>query len=156
MHLAGPALKLVDRDRTQFSTRRARYLAERFLSALREGLEGIHPPHDRGFLRFLLREAQASGHSFRKRNSGDCGGNRSDNDDFGVSDWISCMSSRCRQYDVQNGDLSCELGLAFEVAAIVGVPLFGRELRCSPSSTSTSALLPKTVRPTSEEVDDDF
>src|SRR3546814_12140733 len=28
---------------------------------------------------------------------------------------------------IEHGDLSCELGLAFEVAALVGVQLFGRE-----------------------------
>ncbi|HEY9548639.1 MAG TPA: helix-turn-helix transcriptional regulator [Kiloniellaceae bacterium] len=61
---------------------------------------------------------------------------------------------------IEHGDLSCELGLAFEVAALVGVQLFGREPSAlgdlSARLADKIALLPKTARPTAGSVDDDF
>jgi len=61
---------------------------------------------------------------------------------------------------IEKGDLKCEIGAVFEVAAIVGVKLF------DPESSSLTihierandklALLPKYVRKPAKAVDDDF
>lgn len=68
--------------------------------------------------------------------------------------------SRDMLYRVEKGDPRCEIGVVFELAAIVGVPLFepelaglqarGRELEAK------LALLPKAVRKAGAEVKDDF
>lgn len=61
---------------------------------------------------------------------------------------------------VENGDLSVSLGTAFEVAALVGVPLFhdeaGRLTLDLDRTQARSALLPKRIRPRPSEVKDDF
>lgn len=61
---------------------------------------------------------------------------------------------------VENGDASVKIGVVFELAALVGVPLFdssgdrlSRELR---HNSQVLSLLPKRIRPTKVEVDDDF
>ena len=60
---------------------------------------------------------------------------------------------------IEKGDPRCEIGVAFEVAAIVGVHLFdgpaalGTHLR---HAEDKLALLPKSVRKTITVVDDDF
>ncbi len=69
--------------------------------------------------------------------------------------------SRATLQKIEHGDLKCEIGLFFELAALVGVKLFGTD---DPSSTVSMhlgriddklALLPQSVR-TSVKVDDDF
>ncbi len=61
---------------------------------------------------------------------------------------------------IEKGDLRCEIGAAFEVAAIVGVRLFeveastlGGHLR---HTEDKLALLPKSIRRRTTAVDDDF
>ncbi len=68
--------------------------------------------------------------------------------------------SRTTLRKIESGDMKCEIGLVFEVAALVGVPLF--------ASTSQSphdlrehieariALLPQSVRLGSGDIHDDF
>lgn len=62
---------------------------------------------------------------------------------------------------IERGDLKCEIGATFEVALIVGVPLFGMEseaaLRFQLEQTQAKlALMPKSVRKISKQVKDDF
>lgn len=61
---------------------------------------------------------------------------------------------------IESGDLSCEIGLVFEVATLVGVQLFDAEnTRLSTQIDrvdSTIALLPKSVRKPAKVIDDDF
>lgn len=61
---------------------------------------------------------------------------------------------------VERGDPSVRLGTAFEVASLVGVPLFHADSsRLSldlDRSRARSALLPERVRPRAEEVKDEF
>lgn len=56
--------------------------------------------------------------------------------------------------------MSPSIGLVFEVAALVGVPLFEQESRTHATSIeltqSKIALLPKRIRNTTKPVDDDF
>lgn len=61
---------------------------------------------------------------------------------------------------IEKGDTKCEIGLVFEVATVVGVPLFHHE----PGRLETErqnlneklTLLPKYARKTTERVNDDF
>ena len=68
--------------------------------------------------------------------------------------------SRDFLYRIEKGDPRCEMGVAFEVAAIVGVPLFEPELAGLTERTRAVAeklaLLPKAVRKRAAEVKDDF
>lgn len=61
---------------------------------------------------------------------------------------------------IEAGDPGSTIGAAFEVAAIVGLPLFNfRQAtmsRALESSHDVMALLPKSVRSSRIEVDDDF
>lgn len=61
---------------------------------------------------------------------------------------------------IEKGDLKCEIGAAFEVAAIVGVKLFDADERALSQHLSQTrgklALLPKSVRKKSKTVHDDF
>lgn len=62
---------------------------------------------------------------------------------------------------IEKGDLKCEIGAAFEVALIVGVPLFGMEdehaLRAQREQTQARlALMPRSVRTARRQVRDDF
>jgi transcriptional regulator with XRE-family HTH domain len=61
---------------------------------------------------------------------------------------------------VEHGDLSVNLGTAFELASLVGVPLFHSErpaLSMDLDRTrARSALLPERVRPRKEDLVDDF
>ncbi len=68
--------------------------------------------------------------------------------------------SRGLLHRIENGNLKCEIGVVFEVAAIVGVRLFDAD-----QSTLTNhlyrteevlELMPKSVRGTTKEVRDDF
>jgi transcriptional regulator with XRE-family HTH domain len=61
---------------------------------------------------------------------------------------------------VEKGNLGVAIGTAFEVAALVGVPLFhedrSRLTLDLDRATGRSALLPQRVRAPKREVDDDF
>ena len=61
---------------------------------------------------------------------------------------------------IENGDLSCEIGLVFEVATIVGIPLFDadtlalkKQIRFADDKLS---LLPKSTHTPHRDIDDDF
>lgn len=68
--------------------------------------------------------------------------------------------SRDMLHRVEKGDPRCEIGVVFELATIVGVPLFEPELAGLQARDremrARLALLPKTVRKESVEVKDDF
>ncbi|MDH5557892.1 MAG: helix-turn-helix domain-containing protein [Alphaproteobacteria bacterium] len=61
---------------------------------------------------------------------------------------------------IENGDMTSEIGLAFEVATLVGVKLFDAETGSIAARRERIddriALLPKTVRKTTGKFDDDF
>ena len=61
---------------------------------------------------------------------------------------------------IENGDLGCTLGAVFEAAAIVGVRLFdadGPALSSAVASNSAMmTLMPKSVRPSRVQPDDNF
>lgn len=68
--------------------------------------------------------------------------------------------SRATLQKIEAGEMSPSIGLVFEVAALVGVPLFEQDSR--PLATSIEltqskiALLPKRIRNKTKTVDDDF
>lgn len=66
--------------------------------------------------------------------------------------------SRSTLAKIEKGDMHCEIGIAFEVAALLGIPLFSKELDgvrgLSQLMQDRLTLLPKTVR--HRGVDDDF
>jgi transcriptional regulator with XRE-family HTH domain len=68
--------------------------------------------------------------------------------------------SRGLVHRIENGDMGCSIGAAFEVAAIVGVPLFDAEpttlTRHLGMARDRLSLLPKSVRRSSGAVKDDF
>jgi DNA-binding XRE family transcriptional regulator len=68
--------------------------------------------------------------------------------------------ARATLQKIENGDLGCSLGLAFEVANLVGVKLFDAErdaLRRTIKETDERiALLPKHIHPRTRKVHDDF
>ena len=61
---------------------------------------------------------------------------------------------------IEKGDLKCEIGAVFEVAAIVGVKLFDADetsiAKHIRQTEDKLALLPKSVRQKTRVVDDDF
>ncbi len=67
--------------------------------------------------------------------------------------------SRATLQKIERGDLRCEIGLVFEVAVLVGVPLFAAESVSVPLQLARVndklALLPQSVR-TPLKVEDDF
>ena len=60
----------------------------------------------------------------------------------------------------ENGNLKCEIGVVFELAAIVGVKLFEADTtllsRYIRQTEDKLVLLPKSVRKTARDLDDDF
>ena len=69
--------------------------------------------------------------------------------------------SRTTLQKIEKGDLKTEVGLVFEVAAIVGVPLFAsnpaRTMAERARAEAMLALLPASIRPTAaDRIDDDF
>jgi DNA-binding XRE family transcriptional regulator len=69
--------------------------------------------------------------------------------------------SRATLQKIEKGDLKCELGLYFEAAALVGIPLFQMDsnsnLKMNLEHINTKiALLPKAIRKKKKEVDDAF
>ena len=61
---------------------------------------------------------------------------------------------------IEKGDLKCEIGAVFEVAAIVGVKLFDADetslTKHIRQTEDKLTLLPKSVRKKTKAVDDDF
>lgn len=61
---------------------------------------------------------------------------------------------------IEKGDPRCEIGVVFELAAILGVPLFDPEPGALTARSRTVqdrlALLPKSVHASRDEVKDDF
>lgn len=68
--------------------------------------------------------------------------------------------SRATLQKIEAGEMSPSIGLVFEVAALVGVPLFEQESRDLATSIelaqSKIALLPKRIKTRTKAVDDDF
>ena len=68
--------------------------------------------------------------------------------------------SRATLQKIEAGEMSPSIGLVFEVAALVGVPLFEQDSRGLATSIeltqSKIALLPKRIRTKTKAVDDDF
>lgn len=68
--------------------------------------------------------------------------------------------SRATLQKIESGEMSPSIGLVFEVAALVGIPLFDLESRALATSIelaqSKVALLPKRIRNKTTAVDDDF
>ncbi len=68
--------------------------------------------------------------------------------------------SRATLQKIEAGAMSPSIGLVFEVAALVGVPLFEQDSRALATSIeltqSKIALLPKRIRYKTKSVDDDF
>lgn len=62
--------------------------------------------------------------------------------------------------NIENGEAGSEIGIVFEVAALVGVRLFDFDERALAMHNARLdeklTLLPKSVRPAKQEVDDDF
>jgi transcriptional regulator with XRE-family HTH domain len=68
--------------------------------------------------------------------------------------------SRATLQKIEAGEMSPSIGLVFEVAALLGVPLFEHDSRTLANSLeltqSKIALLPKRIKNKSKAVDDDF
>jgi transcriptional regulator with XRE-family HTH domain len=68
--------------------------------------------------------------------------------------------SRATLQKIEAGEMSPSIGLVFEVAALVGVPLFEQDSRALATSIeltqSKIALLPKRIKIKTKAVDDDF
>lgn len=68
--------------------------------------------------------------------------------------------SRATLQKIEAGEMTPSIGLVFEVAALVGVPLFEQDSRALATSIelkqSKIALLPKRIRNKTTVVDDDF
>jgi transcriptional regulator with XRE-family HTH domain len=68
--------------------------------------------------------------------------------------------SRGLLHRLENGDPGCAIGAAFEVAAVVGLPLFDPEpetiSRALDTNRDVMRLLPRSVRRRRTEVNDDF
>lgn len=68
--------------------------------------------------------------------------------------------SRGTLQKIESGEMSPSIGLVFEVAALVGVPLFEHESRALATgielAQSKIALLPKRIRNKTKAVDDEF
>ena len=68
--------------------------------------------------------------------------------------------SRATLQKIENGDMSCAIGLVFEVATLVDVNLFEqKDLPLSKRLEQTRdkiALLPQRIRVKTKEIDDDF
>ncbi|WP_415516880.1 helix-turn-helix transcriptional regulator [Gluconobacter oxydans] len=68
--------------------------------------------------------------------------------------------SRSLLQRIERGDLTCSIGVVFEAAYIVGVPLLHQDLNAlyleRHRVKDILSLLPKSVRPTTVEICDDF
>lgn len=68
--------------------------------------------------------------------------------------------SRATLQKIENGEMVCTIGLVFEAAALVGIPLFEQDkvplsLRIEQASDKIS-LLPQRIKTKTKVVDDDF
>lgn len=68
--------------------------------------------------------------------------------------------SRTTLQKIEKGDMKCEIGLVFEVAALVGIRLFEADSLSLDSMRAQVedkiALLPKSIRTSKKDVDDAF
>lgn len=68
--------------------------------------------------------------------------------------------SRATLQKIENGEMSCAIGLVFEVATLVGVNLFESDTlplaKQLEYTRDKVALLPRRIQSTSKAVDDDF
>lgn len=68
--------------------------------------------------------------------------------------------SRATLQKIENGEMTCAIGLVFEAAALVGLNLFEQDripLSISIENTSSKiALLPRRIQPKTKAADDDF
>src|SRR5437762_737421 len=70
--------------------------------------------------------------------------------------------SRITLQKIEKGDLKCEVGIVLEAAALAGVPLFhvdpgrGKFATILEGVNDKLALLPKSIRKSKQEIDDDF
>lgn len=68
--------------------------------------------------------------------------------------------SRTTLWKIEQGDMKCEIGIVFELAALVGIPLFDLDSQTIGTLEGRIedkiALLPKSVRSPKREVKDDF
>lgn len=68
--------------------------------------------------------------------------------------------TRVTLHKIENGEMTCAIGLIFEVAALVGVPLFAsngdRLTERLAQINDKLALLPKNIYPFKKVVDDEF
>ena len=80
---------------------------------------------------------------------------------FTVQDLASRAGiSRTTLQKIEKGDMKCEIGLVFEVAALAGVNLFDADLPAlkllEESIRDKITLLPGSIRPSKKQVDDNF
>lgn len=68
--------------------------------------------------------------------------------------------SRTTLSKIEKGDMKCEIGLVFELAALVGLKLFEADLAgiegIDKNTKEKLALLPKSIRPSKQAIDDEF
>lgn len=68
--------------------------------------------------------------------------------------------SRMTLYKIERGDMKCEIGIVFEVAALVGITLFDTDSvpidSLREKIEDKIALLPKSVRPPKRRLEDEF
>ena len=68
--------------------------------------------------------------------------------------------SRGLVYRAEEGDMGCTIGAVFELATIVGVPLIAADrsdlVTAIANTEKTLSLLPRSVRHSDKEVNDDF
>lgn len=68
--------------------------------------------------------------------------------------------SRSTVQKIEKGDMSCEIGLVFETATLVGIKLFASEVTSLSAQIKNTdekiALLPKSIHKQKKEVDDAF
>ena len=68
--------------------------------------------------------------------------------------------SRATLQKIERGEMSCAVGLVFEVAALTGVALFAQDhlplAKQLEHTRDKSALLPQRIRTKTRKVDDDF
>ena len=68
--------------------------------------------------------------------------------------------SRATLQKIENGEMSCAIGIVFEAAAIVGIKLFDSDnqplAKHIKQTQETLSLLPKRIRHRKKDVDDEF
>jgi DNA-binding XRE family transcriptional regulator len=68
--------------------------------------------------------------------------------------------SRVTLRKIESGDPGCSVGLVFEAASLVGVPLFNSDHTTLTThlgrTAETLSLMPQTIRKSERDVDDDF